>query len=110
MNNPFETIDARLSNIENILLDLKHFPIQANNPGHESNDLLTIKEAAKYLSLSVPTIYGLVSRSEVPCMKLKKRLYFSRLELTNYIKSGRKKTVTEIQVEAGKYLIDKRKG
>ena len=36
MNNPFEAIDARLSNIENILLDLKHFPIQALSNGRES--------------------------------------------------------------------------
>ena len=26
MNNPFEVIDARLSNIESLLLDLKHTP------------------------------------------------------------------------------------
>ena len=34
MNNPFEVIDARLSNIESLLLDLKHTP-----PTNEQNIL-----------------------------------------------------------------------
>ena len=31
-HNPFETIDARLSNIENLLLDLKHPPKDKSTP------------------------------------------------------------------------------
>lgn len=107
MNNPFETIDARLSNIENLLLDLKHTP---NEQGDklETDELLTVQDTAKFLSLSVPTVYTLISKGELPVMKRSKRCYFSKIELIDYLKQGRKKTVSETASEAEKYL--KKKG
>ena len=97
MNNPFDIIDSRLSNIENLLLDLKH----ANKEHQpESDQLLTVKEAAEFLHLSVPTIYGFVSKAEIPFSKKGKRLYFSKLELMEWIKQGRKKTIAEMEASA----------
>jgi len=103
MNNPFEIIEARLNNIETLLLDLKHSPKEQHSHP-ESDQLLTIQQAAEILCLSVPTIYSLVSRSEIPCMKKGKRLYFSKEEITNWIKTGRKKTISEIEMETDNYL------
>ncbi|MBW6480971.1 MAG: helix-turn-helix domain-containing protein [Bacteroidales bacterium] len=73
----------------------------------DSDKLLTIREAAEIIHLSVPTIYGLVQRQEIPVCKKGKRLYFTQKELTHWIKSGRKKTVEEIQSEASQYMIRK---
>ncbi|MBN1185458.1 MAG: helix-turn-helix domain-containing protein [Bacteroidales bacterium] len=73
-----------------------------------NNDLLTVKDAAQFLHLTVPTVYSKVSRGELPVMKRSKRLYFSREDLMEYIRVGRKKTNSEIEVEAGSYL--KKKG
>jgi len=77
---------------------------QNNSAVPEADQLLTIQQAAEILCLSVPTIYGLVSRSEIPCMKKGKRLYFSKEEITNWIKTGRKKTISEIEMETDDYL------
>jgi len=71
--------------------------------------LLTIQQAAEFLSLSVPTLYSKVSRGELPVMKRSKRLYFSRTELMEYIKEGRKKTNAEIEQEAEAYLLNNKK-
>jgi len=110
MNNPFETIDARLSNIENLLLDLKLSPKELN---HQSNadKLLTIKEAGEFLHLSVATLYGYVSRNDIPFSKRpnSKRLWFSKQELVEWLKTGRKKTISEINAEANTYLKPKKK-
>ena len=106
MNNPFETIDARLSNIENLLLDLKHTP---NNQTPDAEQLLKIQEAAKFLNLSVPTLYGYVHRAEIPCCKRAGRLYFYKHELMDWLKAGRKKTVTELALEADAYLSNQKK-
>ena len=65
---------------------------------------LTIREAAKFLRLSVPTVYSKVSRGELPFMKRSKRLYFSKAELLVYIKGGRNYTNAEIEFNANKYL------
>jgi len=60
-------------------------------------ELLSIKEAAKFLNLSQATIYSKVSRRELPCMKQNNRLYFIQSELMNYLKAGRKETLAEIR-------------
>lgn len=74
--------------------------------------LLTIQEAAKLLSLTVPTMYSKVSKGELPVCKApgSKRLYFSRTELIDYIKTGRKKSNAEIEQEAKAYLSNNNKG
>ena len=77
--------------------------ILATQPSSQLSEpemLLTVQDAAKFLSLSVPTIYGLISKGELPVMKRSKRCYFSKAELINYLKQGRKKTVSEIEAEA----------
>jgi excisionase family DNA binding protein len=71
----------------------------------QSEQLLTIQEAAKFLNLSVPTVYSKVSKGELPVMKRSKRLYFSSIDLMNYIKEGRKKTNAEIDAVADEYFI-----
>ena len=60
----------KLENIERLLLSI------SNDSQPEPDSLLTIKQAAEILHLSVPTIYGLVQRSEVPVCKRGKRLYW----------------------------------
>lgn len=108
MNNPFEVIEARLSSIENLILDLKHQPTKVE-PTEQTERLLNIQEAAEFLSLTVPTMYSKVSKGELPVMKQGKRLYFSRTELMEYVKAGRKKSNAEIEAEAEAYLSNNKK-
>jgi len=92
-------IHDKLNNIERLLLSRSEISLP------EEDKLLTIKQAAEFLVLSVPTIYGLVQRHEVPVCKRGKRLYFSKQDLTSWIKDGRKKTNSEIEAEAHTYLL-----
>lgn len=70
-------------------------------------NFLTITEAASFLKISVNTIYSKVSRKELPSMKKNGRLYFSNLDLVNYLKSGRKLTNDEVDAAAENYLSKK---
>jgi excisionase family DNA binding protein len=79
-------------------------------PTNQPEKLLTIQEAAEFLSLTVPTMYSKVSKGELPVMKRSKRLYFSRTELLEYLKDGRKKSNAEIELEAKAYLLNNKKG
>ena len=74
-----------------------------------TKDLLSVEEAANLLNLSPATIYTKVSKGELPVMKRSKRLYFSQLELIDYLKEGRKKSQNELEAEAEQYLIPSRK-
>ncbi|MDC1204266.1 helix-turn-helix domain-containing protein [Salibacteraceae bacterium] len=77
---------------------------ETNPKTKDEDELFGVKEAAEFLNLTVPTIYSKVSRGELPVMKRSKKLYFSKIELMNYLKKGRKKTNQEIQEEANNYL------
>ncbi len=79
-------------------------------PISSSDELLTIKEAAHFLSLRVPTLYSLVHRQEIPVNKRpgSKRLYFSKRELEQWIKAGRRKTLDEITLEADNFISRKK--
>ncbi len=68
------------------------------------DQLLTVQQAAEFLTLSIPTIYGLISKGAIPCMKRSKRVYFSKAELLNYLQQGKKKTLSEIDAETDRYL------
>ena len=103
----------RLNELETLIQNSVARALKAQQNSKKDSDvqseLLTIKQAAEFLSLAVPTIYSKVSRGELPVMKREKRLYFSRQELIEYLKAGRKKTIKEIEAEADQYLINNRK-
>ena len=105
MNNPFEVIEAKLSSIENLILGLSQQPTEQSE---QTEQLFSVHEAAEFLRLTVPTIYSKVSKGELPVMKRSKRLYFSSIELMDYVKEWHKKTNAEIEAEAESYL--KKKG
>ena len=75
----------------------------------QPEQLLTIDEVATLLHLTKPTVYSKVSKGELPVMKRGKRLYFSRTELLEYVKAGRKKSNAEIEQEAKEYLLNNKK-
>jgi len=101
----FEKLPQAVTQIYDKLENIERLLLSKNNLSHPEEDkLLTIREAAVILHLSVPTIYGLVQRQGVPVCKQGKRLYFSKRELTDWIMAGRKKTVAEITAAAGSYM------
>ena len=77
---------------------------KVEQPTETPDQLLTVHEAAEFLNLAVATVYTMVSRGELPVMKRSKRLYFSRIELMDYLKQGRRKTLAETASEADQYL------
>jgi excisionase family DNA binding protein len=66
----------------------------------QSDELGGIDLAIKLTGLAKSTIYCLCSSREIPHSKRGKLLYFSRNELNEWLKSGKRKTQAEISVEA----------
>lgn len=87
-------LSVKIDKIEKLLKSKSAIEGEGNN-----DELLTIDGAAKLLNLSVATIYTKVSKNEIPVNKQGKRLYFYKEELLEWIKSGRIKTIAEIQKE-----------
>jgi len=82
---------------------LKESLLASNDP--VKDELLTIESAADLLSVTVPTVYGYVHQRAIPCMKRRGRLYFSKLELLAWIRSGRRSTTDEIKANALASLV-----
>ena len=98
-------LTKEVSELKRLLIEKQEHP-----PTEQPEQLLTVQEAAAFLNLTVPTIYSKVSKGELPVMKRSKRLYFSRTELMEYLKEGRKKSNAEIEQEAENYLLNNKKG
>lgn len=97
-------IRAKMDTIEQLLHQLLSRADTSN-----FDEYVTIRQTAEILSLSVPTIYGLVHRRIIPYSKQGKRLYFSRKELNDWIHSGRRQTNTEIQQEARDSMANRKR-
>ena len=93
----------KLTSIETILLS-------RSDQQSEADQILSVQKAAELINLTVPTVYGLVQRSAIPVSKQGKRLYFSKFELIDWIKEGRKKTAAEISREASSFINKRNKG
>ena len=108
-------ISLPIEELQTVIIDcvnscLKNNAQESNPPTEQPEQLLTVQQAAKFLSLKVPTIYSKVSKGELPVMKRGKRLYFSSNELMEYLKAGRKKSYAEIEQETEAYLSNNKKG
>jgi excisionase family DNA binding protein len=71
-------------------------------------EILNVTETADFLYLAKQTIYGLTSKGEIPYFKRGNKLYFKRSLLVEWINAGRRKTNSEIQVEAEAYVKQNR--
>jgi len=89
MKNPFEAIDVRLSNIETLLLDIKHKPKEKEKPEN-----YTVKEASQLLKVSEQSVHNYIKKGFIPAQKLGRILLIKRIDLEqslNDVKSLRYK-------------------
>lgn len=78
--------------------------IKAIKAPPETDKPLSIDEATKFVHLAKQTIYQLVGRNEIPFSKKNNRLYFSRMDLLDWITNERIPSITEANNDAGEYL------
>lgn len=110
MENPFETLSRRLSNIENLLLDIKHAP----KTEEEKPDRIYLKEVCELTGLKPPAVYKETSRhtNGMPCYRFGSRLVFSRKEILTWLhdQTVKKRSSTEIAVETLQASAKRKKG
>jgi excisionase family DNA binding protein len=105
-------ISLPIEDLQTVIIDCVNTCLMSNkqevHQQAETDELLTVQDAAKFLSLTVPTVYGLISKGKLPVMKRSKRCYFSKVELIDYLKQGRRKTLDETAIEAERYCKNKK--
>ena len=103
----FENLPLAVSQLHEKLINIEQILLNQKKVLPHEDQILNIQQAAILIKLSVPTVYGLVNRCAIPVSKQGKRLYFSKDELINWIKLGRKKTVQEISKEADEFIANR---
>ncbi len=88
----------------NVKMDKILLLIRSPIPEKQKNKLLTVQEDENFLNLSMSTVYSKYSKNTLPHMKKGKRLHFDRDELVVYIKSGKVKTVSELETGVDDFL------
>jgi len=105
-NDNLVLISLSRDDFQSIVIDSVNSCLKYNTAQHEESkeELLILPGVSTLLNLADSTIYGLVHRGEIPHHKKGGRLYFLRSELLDWIKSGRRKTLAEIEAEPEQYL------
>lgn len=108
-------ISLPVEELQSLIIDcvnscLKYSQCSSKYPQVPTDQIFTVDQAADFLSLSKATIYAKASNGTIPYFKDGKRLYFSRAELMEHLRSKRRKTRAEIEEEASQYLKKKRGG
>lgn len=92
MTNPFELLESRLSNIESILLDLKHTPtVQPVFQPDPEPLIYGIKGLAEFLKVSIPTAQKIKSSGRVPYSQAERTIIFRKDEVLNALSNKSKK-------------------
>lgn len=68
MYNPFEALETRLSNIENLLLDIKH------KPEETVNKLYTVNSLSLYADVSELTIRNWIKEGKIQAKRIGGRI------------------------------------
>jgi len=93
----FDTLPAAISLLIREVNSIK-LALQASPP-EPADQLMTVGQAAEYLSLAKPTIYAMLSRGELPNLKRGKRVYFQKADLFSYLTAGRRKSYQQLKNE-----------
>jgi excisionase family DNA binding protein len=54
------------------------------------NRLMSIKELAEYLQLNKFTVYRMVQKGKIPCLKISKQWRFKKEEIDKWLETQRK--------------------
>jgi excisionase family DNA binding protein len=94
----FEKLPEAVTMLTKEVSELKRMLIEQHErqPTNPPDQLYSIQQASDFLNLKVPTVYSKVSKNELPYMKRGNRLYFSQIDLLEYIKEGSQKSNDEI--------------
>ena len=82
---------------------------QAKPALRNEDQLLTLSEACALVKKAKPTIYGLVNARKIPFMKQGKHLYFSKQELTDWIRKGSVAILPETEELVDTMLLNAKK-
>lgn len=106
----FEQLPTVIASLTDEIKELKAFLLHKSQPQPEIETPIQLDKIIPLTGLSKPTIYGYVQRNEIPYHKKGNRLYFFKSEIIKWIRSGKVKSMNELEADVDTYLSNKSKG
>ncbi len=106
----FENLPSAVAALQKGQNELKALLLQKAQPQPETDNPITIQGVSELTGLTVAILYRYCQRNEIPFSKKGNRLYFFKTEIIDWIKTGKSKTLKELQLDAEVYLSNKKKG
>jgi excisionase family DNA binding protein len=110
MDNPFELIEKRLNQIENLLIEIKSLCNNSQNI-EPSIKWFDLTELCQYhpSKPSKATVYGWIHLKCIPHYKSGKKLRFLKSEIDTWLGIGKRKTISEIEEDVSIFSTVQRK-
>lgn len=105
----FENLPNAVAEILKLQSELKVLLLQKTEPKSEIETPIQLDEVVPITGLSKPTLYSYVQRNEIPYHKKGNRLYFFKTEIIEWIKTGKQKTLKELEAETDDFLSTHKK-
>jgi predicted DNA-binding transcriptional regulator AlpA len=106
----FENLPNAVAEILQGQSELKALLLQKANNKPEIETPVQLNEVVPLTGLTKPTLYGYVQRNEIPYHKKGNRLYFFKTEIIDWIKTGKQKTLKELEADTDEFLSNHKKG
>jgi len=71
----------------------------------DPNPFMGFDKACEFLDVAPRTLKGYIAAGTIPNMKKEGKVYFDRGEITEWLRSGKRKTTSEIAAEAKDHII-----
>jgi excisionase family DNA binding protein len=108
MENPFEIIIEKLNLIERRILFIDN-KLQISTNTISSLEIMSLKQLCEHYDFNKSFVYKLTSNREIPHYKKGKRLVFKKDEIDAWLLENKVKTMDDLQREATRYSIRKKK-
>jgi excisionase family DNA binding protein len=103
----FENLPEAVLHLIHEVAEIKHYLLNAatnftDQPIRElpEKELLSVDDVCQKLGLKKGSVYNLTHRREIPFYKRGQRIYFDKTELNEWVRSDRRKTITELKNDA----------
>lgn len=105
----FEQTQRDVLEVKQDVKDMKAFFLQKVETQNHTDDPQSIEQIEIFTGYGKATLYGYCQKNTIPHHKKNGRLFFFKSEIIDWIKQGKRKTITEVGVETDALLSKKRK-
>lgn len=102
-------LEIKKEDLERFLHELidskKGSPSQAQSDySAKPKEILSVDEVAELTGLARQTIYSKVSKREIPHYKAKRKVYFKRTEILEWMLKDKRDAQSEVEIQAAQFI------